>query len=50
MQILMNFMSNAIKFTSFGKNITIRVVILEIQHLTPVDLVSMESNMSSFIK
>lgn len=34
MQILLNFLSNAIKFTNEGKNIYIRAVILEIQDLS----------------
>ena len=31
MQILLNFLSNAIKFSEEGKSITVRVVLLEIQ-------------------
>ena len=34
MQILLNFLSNAIKFTEEGKSITIRVILLEIQTIT----------------
>ena len=46
----MNFLSNAIKFTSFGKNITIRVVILEIQHFSAEDKASKDGTLSSNIK
>ena len=33
MQILLNFLSNAIKFTNIGQNITIRIVLLELQEI-----------------
>ena len=46
----MNFLSNAIKFTGHGKNITIRMVILDIQELFPVSEVSQRSDISSTCK
>ena len=36
MQILMNFLSNAIKFTNEGQNITIRLVLLEVQEFQQI--------------
>ena len=49
MQILLNFLSNAIKFTQDGKNITIRVILLEVQMMNDSSQKQHDSNLNDLI-
>ena len=49
MQILLNFLSNAIKFTQDGKNITIRVILLEVQMMNDSSQKQHDSNLKDLI-
>lgn len=45
MQILLNFLSNAIKFTYDNHTITIRVILLEVQNIDSIDQDDQSENM-----